>query len=401
MKTKNYKKILNSQKLSTEINDSLKDIEKKSHLIDEFATSKPELIRELYDRLNDEERTAEIFEVIDNIDKKKNVEHLLLTIDRKNRTVRINKLLKVVSSIAAVLVVAFMVWQTSPNKDNQLIVNETADTTLLNPVLKLSSGKVYELVANGERASNSDINYIIGTDSKINIHDLQKEISKDSTIKGEEKLLLELSVPRQRSYTAILSDGTEVILNANSTIIYPEKFAADKREVTITGEVFFNVKKSTIPFIVSMGSSYVKVYGTSFNINARNQSNIETTLINGSVGIGTSGMTEKMLKPNQMAILNSNLKECQIVDVDANNSVGWRDGSIICLNNNLEYLINDLQAWYGVDIRYDKCKEIVKNTKMNILIKHTLEIDAALKLIEKVIDVKFINEGGYYNIEAN
>lgn len=400
MEPKNYKKIVNSQKLSTEIHESLKDKEKKSSLIEDFATSKPELIRQLYDRLNDEQRVAEIKTIIENIDQKKNVEHLLEAVDKRNKSIKIVKILKVAGSVAAIFVASLMIWlNVHENDREQFVVNETKDDKSLNPTLKLSSGKVYELVAKAEMATRNDVSYIVEQSSKMNLSDLQKKIYSDSSVKSDEVLLLELSVPKSSSYTVVLSDGSEVILNANSSISYPETFAADKREVTIKGEAFFNVKKSKIPFIANTKSSYVKVYGTSFNINARDTNKVKTTLVEGSVGVGAKGITEQMLKPNQIAVIDVDGGACIIKNVDARNNIGWVMGSIICLDNNLESLIHDLEAWYGINIRYDKQKEIVKNIKMNILIAHTMEIDEALRLIEKVVDVKFINEGGYYSIE--
>lgn len=400
MEPKDYKKIVNSQKLSTEIHESLKDREKNSSIIEEFAKSKPELIRALYDRLNDDERVAEIVTIIENIDQKKNVEHLLEAVDKRNKSIKIFKVLKVVSSVAAIFVASLMVWlAVHENNTNRQVVSEIKDGMSLNPTLKLSSGKVYELVAKAEMATRTDIRYIVEQNSKMSLGDLQREIYSDSSVKSDEILHLELSVPKKSSYTVVLSDGSEVVLNANSSISYPETFATDKREVTIKGEAFFNVKKSKIPFIVNTGSSYVKVYGTTFNINARDTNKVQTTLVEGLVGVGAKGITEQMLKPNQIAVVDVDGGACIIKNVDAKNSIGWIMGSIICLDNNLESLIHDLEAWYGVDIRYEKQLEIIKNIKMNILIAHTMGIDEALRLIEKVVDVKFINEGGYYSVE--
>lgn len=399
MDTKDYKKIVNSQKIAAEINEASKNREEKSSAIEDFTTSKPDLANKLYNRLNDTKRTTEISDIINNIDKEKNVEHLLQAISKKNRSIVI---LKAVSSVAAILVISLMAWLVVPEKNStQQANNETQSGKSLNPTLKLSSGEVYEVVANVDNATGKDINYIVEKDSKMNLSELQKKIYGDSAAKSEDILHLELSIPDKSSYTVILSDSSEVILNANSSISYPEKFTKDKREVTIKGEAYFNVKKSKIPFVVNIGNSYVKVYGTAFNINARDTKIVKTTLVSGVVGVGAKDIAEQILKPNQMAIVNIDSGKCLISDVDAENSTGWVMGSIICIDNNLESLINDLEAWYGVDIRYDKHKDAVKNIRMNILIKHTMRIDEALKLIEKVTDVKFINEGGYYSIKIN
>lgn len=66
-----------------------------------------------------------------------------------------------------------------------------------------------------------------------------------------------------------LPDGSMVFLNAGSTISYPTKFDSQARNVSLTGEVYFKVvKNKKVPMIVSAGNVNLKVYGTSFNVNA-------------------------------------------------------------------------------------------------------------------------------------
>ena len=62
-------------------------------------------------------------------------------------------------------------------------------------------------------------------------------------------------------------DGSIVTLNRNSKLIFPKHFTKNVREVTITGEAFFDVKPNTSkPFIINAGNVQVKVLGTSFNV---------------------------------------------------------------------------------------------------------------------------------------
>lgn len=56
------------------------------------------------------------------------------------------------------------------------------------------------------------------------------------------------------------------------------------REVELDGEAFFKVTKSNHPFIVKTGKSFVKVYGTEFNVNNDPAGDVEVVLVNGSVG---------------------------------------------------------------------------------------------------------------------
>ncbi len=79
-----------------------------------------------------------------------------------------------------------------------------------------------------------------------------------------------LTVPRgSKMASIVLSDGTKVSLNAASSITYPVAFTQQTREVSVTGEVYFEVAKDPKKkFIVSSSGMETEVLGTHFNINA-------------------------------------------------------------------------------------------------------------------------------------
>jgi ferric-dicitrate binding protein FerR (iron transport regulator) len=64
-----------------------------------------------------------------------------------------------------------------------------------------------------------------------------------------------------------LEDGSEVQLNPNSTISYPEHFGQKTRTVYLKGEAFFSIKRNPAkPFVVHTGELVTEVLGTSFTI---------------------------------------------------------------------------------------------------------------------------------------
>jgi ferric-dicitrate binding protein FerR (iron transport regulator) len=78
-----------------------------------------------------------------------------------------------------------------------------------------------------------------------------------------------ITTPNGGQYQIELADGTQVWLNAGSSLHFPTSFAGKERRVDITGEAYFEVAKNKeMPFIVSAPSSQVKVLGTHFNIMA-------------------------------------------------------------------------------------------------------------------------------------
>src|SRR5690606_26021047 len=94
-----------------------------------------------------------------------------------------------------------------------------------------------------------------------------------------------LRTPLAGQYQASLPDGTKVWLNAGSEISYPSSFGTRQREVSIKGEVYFEVAKDpSRPFLVASDGQLVEVLGTHFNINAyQDDDMILTTLSEGRV----------------------------------------------------------------------------------------------------------------------
>ena len=63
-------------------------------------------------------------------------------------------------------------------------------------------------------------------------------------------------------------------LNTNSKLEYPENFDADTREVTLSGEAFFDIERDkTKPFIIHTDLANIEVLGTSFYVNVNQDNN--------------------------------------------------------------------------------------------------------------------------------
>lgn len=99
-----------------------------------------------------------------------------------------------------------------------------------------------------------------------------------------------------------LDDGTQVWLNENSTLEYNDNFGAEKREMKLTGEAFFDVAHNAeVPFRVQSRDVEIVVKGTAFNVNAYQDGEVEVALLRGSVAVQSKASKNKeiLLKPNQ------------------------------------------------------------------------------------------------------
>lgn len=106
-----------------------------------------------------------------------------------------------------------------------------------------------------------------------------------------------------------LPDGTQVWLNADSRITYDESFRGPSREVSLSGEAYFDVAKDkNYPFIIHTSSIDVRVLGTSLNIRSyRNEKNTEALLIQGSIEVSLCNSPEKkiILQPNEKLLVKN------------------------------------------------------------------------------------------------
>ena len=137
-----------------------------------------------------------------------------------------------------------------------------------------------------------------------------------------------------------LKDGTSVWLNKHSRIVYNRNFGKTKRDLTLTGEAFFDVTHNPgVPMIVHARTIDITVKGTAFNVMAYpNERTVETSLIRGSVQLSTQ--TERqmtiLLKPNEK--ISIPVSEDQATDQPATKSA--KPGTID--NKEILYSINHL-----------------------------------------------------------
>jgi len=156
-----------------------------------------------------------------------------------------------------------------------------------------------------------------------------------------------MSTPRGRQYTLILPDGSKVWLNAASSITYPTEFAGKERQVTVTGEAYFEVKHDVKSFLVQAGGRTIKDLGTRFNVNAYADEPVVTiTLAEGAVSVDNL-----VLKPGQQAT-GSPGGGVTVTEADVARATAWKNGAFAFYNTSLPELLRQLSRWYDVDVQY-------------------------------------------------
>jgi ferric-dicitrate binding protein FerR (iron transport regulator) len=131
-----------------------------------------------------------------------------------------------------------------------------------------------------------------------------------------------LMVPPGETYKLILSDGTEVHLNASTSLRFPFHFGKTTRDVYVDGEAYFKVAKdATHPFVVHLPQSSVTVLGTSFNVNTYDATQEKTSLVEGKVLL----QNQWELKPGMQGIVAAG-KTYSTHEFDEEEVLSWMKG---------------------------------------------------------------------------
>ncbi len=161
----------------------------------------------------------------------------------------------------------------------------------------------------------------------------------------------EIIVPKGEKARVILSDGSQVYLNAGSHLTYPAIFSKESRRVNLSGEAFFEVKKDGLsPFVIGTPAFEVKVTGTSFNLQAYQEDQVnELTLHSGTVTITKDGQ-DFQIKPGQKYVFDRETQHSDMVTADLEKSLLWQKDIIEIDSLNLEEIRKVLERKFNVHI---------------------------------------------------
>ncbi len=183
-----------------------------------------------------------------------------------------------------------------------------------------------------------------------------------------------VSTPNASRTNFKLPDGSEVWLNAGSTLSFPRQFG-DKRAVELVGQAFFKVVKDGKRFVVKTNTGSVEVLGTTFDVKAYKDELFQTTLLEGSVNVKNKKDQGFILKPGQQSVINSK-SELSIVDVNTDQYTSWKDGKLIFINEPFQNVAKQLERWYNIKI------ELNGNNLKALGYTGTIEMETLGELLE-------------------
>jgi transmembrane sensor len=152
----------------------------------------------------------------------------------------------------------------------------------------------------------------------------------------------------------VLPDGSRVYLRKGGKLDYPEKFSNEVREVSLTGEAFFEVMPDpSKPFIISAAATQVQVLGTSFSVNT-NSNRVELIVKTGRVQFSAKKDKNKKLlvvAGERAVFVNDELSKQSNTDANFN---AWQSRQLVFSNEPVENLAKTIAGYYGVSITIKK-----------------------------------------------
>ncbi len=190
-----------------------------------------------------------------------------------------------------------------------------------------------------------------------------------------------LTTPRGKDYHVTLSDGTQVWMNADSKLEFPEVFDGERRVVRLHGEAYFEVAKdASHPFEVQSDWFVTSVLGTEFNVRTYTRQEASVVLVNGKVALQDVRDSTKTLTltPGQKAKLAES-DGFWVENVDVYGYSQWKDGYFYFDNVALEEILHELGRWYNVDIVIENPAKV--NERLHYVADRHQPLDLALQTL--------------------
>jgi ferric-dicitrate binding protein FerR (iron transport regulator) len=296
------------------------------------------------------------------------------------------------STIAAVGLTAYFILTREPTTEPAEYT--AAGKNIFEPgskkaYLLSSQGKTIDLAESFELKSNDGT--IISNKSEGIVSFQQHEPAQKQKQKKVEQHTI--YVPKGGEYELSLTDGSKVFLNSETQLVFPSRFEGGARQIELTGEAYFEIKKDVKPFIVKTNGLQIEVLGTSFNVNAYpDNAFVNATLVEGCIDVHVADHPEVFrIKPENSFSINKSSNEISIRKVNTEIYTAWVKGEFIFRNQPLSDILTQLARWYDFEIEYEN--PAVQTMRFTGSAEKVRPLNYLLNQIQTVTDVKYRNEG--------
>ena len=374
-----------SELIARDICGQLKEIEKES--LDKWINSS-ERNQQLYAKIMDGNNLSNRNSLYESVNDKHAWKKVSKALNVKPKRRIVSLLFRFAAAIIIPILIGISAYWYLNEKPNTF----QQTTSLIQP----GNSNAVLIMANGKSVNlaNDTTRNLIENDGTI-IKNTNEALSYAGQLPDKKKktLLNTLIVPQGGEYSLLLSDGTRVVLNSMSKLVYPVSFTGKKREITLEGEAYFEVAKDKLkPFIVTVKGLQIEVLGTSFNIKAYpDDYQSFTTLVEGKVKLNSGFQTTKVsyLEPDQQAVYDLSTEGIIIQKIDAQQVTQWITGKYAFTNQTLDEIMKTLSRWYDFNYKFDN--ESLKN----------IRFEGGLNKYESIVPIlEIINKTGKVSISV-
>lgn len=156
---------------------------------------------------------------------------------------------------------------------------------------------------------------------------------------------------------ANLPDGSIISLNKNAVIKYDAAFSGNVREIDLEGQAFFDVARDeSKPFVIHAGGASVEVLGTSFSVDATENSEITTVFVESGkvkfycIGMGNNDTAMVVLEPGEKGVFNRKSGSIEKLTPDYSDDLFWANGTLVFDDAGISKVLEVLRYHYSVDI---------------------------------------------------
>ena len=206
------------------------------------------------------------------------------------------------------------------------------------------------------------------------LEDSVMDIKEWKTLTPDTTCCQTLTTPRGKSFLLVLSDGTKVWINAESSLRYPVAFNGKERRVELKGEACFEVAKDEkCPFIVSADGMDTQVQVTN-----------------------TNSLSSVVLQPGQDLTYTETGEE-KISRVNIATYTAWTEGMFYFEDSSLEEIMSSLGRWYNVNVDFERVE--LYNIRLNFWANRNAHLDEAVELLNKLEKVRVEYQDGTITIK--
>lgn len=347
--------------------------------------------RALYERLTSPESVKSSLDMWDMVDGSRACHNMQRRVNARLLPRRILRYAVAVAILLAAVGFAFMI-------NNSPALEETGSQLMTETKGRDRIEEIHPGIKKAMLSDNAGRTMVLNEDDGVALP--EKLIAGKGADKHQD---LCIDVPRGCEFKILLEDGTEVWLNSDSRLYYPQSFTGGERRVKVEGEAYFHVATDSVkPFYVQSGSQIIRVYGTEFNVRSYpEEGEVYTTLESGSIAISRYGTRggELFLTPGHQAVYNLADSKVKVQEVDTDVITSWKKGRFVFENQTLLRIMQDLSRWYNFEYEFTE-PSLEKEMFMGSIPRYS-DFSTAIAILEKCGGINFKYTSGVIMISRS